>query len=115
MCPPLRHHCFDNRGSTPHTGLVGTIIRHEIILLGAFGAVAVAVIAQRAPTVGQGLAQHRLDGVEERRGLFRRHLIGRCLRMDLGTPQGLVGVDITNPRQHCLVKQYRFDNPLGRL
>ena len=103
MGAPLRHHCFDNQRPTAHAGLIGTVVRHEIILLRAFGAITITVITQRTPTIGQGLAQHRLDGVEQQRCLGRRHLIGRQLGVDLGAPQGLVGINFAYPRQYRLV------------
>jgi hypothetical protein len=44
-----------------------------------------------------------LDGVEQQRCLGRRHLIGRQLGVDLGAPQGLVGINFAYPRQYRLV------------
>ena len=75
-------------------------------------ALAVAVVAESRAAVGEAVTEDVLDGCCEFLALCLCQAAGLAARIDPCEEQGLVGVDVAEPRNAALVEQERLDGLL---
>src|SRR3974390_1532458 len=93
----------------------GARVNADVVLKHAELAIGEPVIAQRRAAVLDRLRQHRLDAVDQPRGVFvwcavaygkRR---GAPLRLQVGAMQRLADIDVAKPGDDALIEQCRFE------
>ena len=84
----------------------------EVLLMVAVAALAVAVVAEGRAAVGKAVTEDALDGRCELLALCLCQAAGLAARIDPGKEQGLVGIDVAEPRDAALVEQERLDRLL---
>lgn len=85
--------------------LACAVVDAEMLLMAAVAALAVAVVAEGRATVGKAVAKDVLDGRCELLALCLGQAAGLAARIDPCEEQGLIGVDIAEPRDAALVEQ----------
>lgn len=89
--------------------LACAVVDAEVLLMAAVAARTVAVVAEGRAAVGEAVAEDALDGRCELLALCLGQAAGLVARMDPCEKQGLVGVDVAEPRDAALVKQEGLD------
>ena len=92
--------------------LACAVVDAEMLLMAAVAALAVAIVAEGRAAVGEAVAEDALDGRCELLALCLGQAAGLAARMDPCEKQGLVGVDVAEPRNAALVEQERLDGLL---
>jgi hypothetical protein len=85
------------------------------VLHGAAGAVGRAVVAERRSLSCDAGSERSADAAVKRGDLGVRELAGGLERVDLGTPERLVRVDVPDPGQAALVEDRGLDGSLPPL
>src|SRR5690242_19120067 len=91
--------------------LAGAVVDPEMMLEIAELAVRAAVIAQRRAAGLDGVAQHRLDGIDQALGPFigrasaGRNGRGEALGRKAGPMQRFADIDVAEARHHLLIRQ----------
>ena len=86
----------------------GALVDVEVLLHLAV-ALGRGVVVDRGPATLHGLPQHGPDGLVEVALVGRSQRRDRTQRMQLRAPQGLVGVDVADPRDEALVGDRRLE------
>lgn len=92
--------------------LACAVVDAEVLLMVAVAALAVAVVAEGRAAVGEAVTEDALDGRCELLALCLCQAAGLAARIDPGKEQGLVGIDVAEPRDAALVEQERLDRLL---
>ena len=92
--------------------LTCAVVDAEVLLMVAVAALAVAVVSEGRAAVGEAVAEDVLDGFCELLALCLCQAAGLAARMDPCEEQGLIGVDVAEPRDAALVEQERLDGLL---
>ncbi len=109
MRAALSDHTTGNWGATAFAWIAGAAISAEFVLIGAFLTIGIAIVAQCTAAVAQPGGERSNNCCMKLLDLAAIECIGTAQWVDAGAPECLVGVDIADPRDQCLVEQQGFD------
>jgi len=75
-------------------------------------AIAITVIAERAPAAADCGLQDATDRRRKTRQVLRWNRISRLAGVEPGAEERFIGVDISDARKNALVEEYRLDRSL---
>lgn len=109
MAGPVHERLANDGRSTPVAGLTFSSVDVKGAPEVSRAAIDVDVeLVERGTTLLQGLDHHPASNLPQLDGLPLAHGIGGGQRMQPGTPQGLIGIDVADPGDETLVEHGAF-------